>query len=212
MTAQPSVHRPALTLAHVAAPAPMDKPGWRALARRLRRASTTRHQHGAVLAEALAAFAVASDAQLVGLYHPIGAEVDTRPLANALLAAGISVAYPRLRADDVSLDFVACAGPSALVTRPRSRLMEPAGPALDSARIDLLVTPALAVNAALVRLGQGGGSYDRYLPTLRDDAVVVAAVAAACCLPWGPVHRHDRAVQLVCTEAGLFAAAMTVQG
>ena len=212
MTAQPPVQRTGLKLATVASPAPLGKPGWRALARQLRRASTTRHQHGATLAEAIADLAGASNVQLVGLYHPIGAEVDTRPLANALLAAGISLAYPRLRADNVGLDFVACAGPSALVARPRSRLMEPAGPVLDPAEIDLLITPALAVNAALVRLGQGGGSYDRYLPTLRQDAVVVAAVAAACCLPWGPIYPHDRAVHLVCTEAGLFAAAVPERG
>lgn len=195
---------PSLVLTPPPAPLPVGKTAWRALARRLRRASKLRTQHAARLAEAVNALAEARGAQLVALYHPIGAEADTRSLANALLAAGLDVAYPRLQADGVTMDFVACAGPASLRPRPRSRLMEPVGPALAPEALDLVVTPALAVNAALVRLGQGGGSYDRYLPQLRADAVAVAAVLQACCLPWGPAGRRDVAVDLVCTERGLF--------
>lgn len=199
-----TAHVPPLSLELMPSPAPIGKQAWRALSRRIRRQSATRKQHADALAHAVSAFVAGLEAHVVGLYHPIGAEVDTRPLANALLVAGVTLAYPRLRADGVTMDFVACAGPSALMQRPRSRLMEPAGVALMPTQLDVVVTPGLAVNAQLARLGQGGGSYDRYLPDLRDEAVVIAAVAQACCLPWGPVDRYDRPAQFVCTESGLF--------
>ena len=182
-----------------------DKAEWRAWARRTRRAmnATARAHHAAQVAESVAALAERLNARRVALYAPLGAEVDTRPLANRLIAEGRALAYPRLREDGVVMDFVACEGPAYLRQRPRSRLLEPVGAPLDPAELDLVVAPALAVDAALVRLGQGGGSYDRYLPLLRPEAVTVALVSAQLCAPWGPKGTHDRAVDLVCTEDGL---------
>ncbi len=198
---------PAVTLAPGPTPAPVTKAAWRSWARNARRAlpAPLRKRHADTLATAVADLATSLGARTVGLYHPLGAEVDTRPLANALLVAGLQLAYPRLQRDNVTLDFVACAGPSALQQRPRSRLMEPAGPPLAPEALDLVVAPALAVDAALARLGQGGGSYDRFAPLLRADAVVVAAVASACCVAWGPAAGHDVRAHAVCTERGLAA-------
>ena len=59
----------------------------------------------------------------------------------------------------------------------RLRMLEPAGPPLGRdaiAAADLVLVPALAVDVAGRRLGQGGGSYDRALP--RATAPVVAVV------------------------------------
>ncbi|MBP48274.1 MAG: hypothetical protein CMH53_10090 [Myxococcales bacterium] len=123
-----------------------------------------------------------------------------------MLANGFELAYPRLASQGAEIEYVACAGPTMLQPRPKSRLMEPVGPAIDPADLDLLVTPTLAVNAQLTRLGQGGGSYDRYLPRLGGEVCTVALAASELCVPWGPVDEHDRAVDLVCTEDGLAKA------
>ncbi|MCO4762029.1 MAG: 5-formyltetrahydrofolate cyclo-ligase [Myxococcales bacterium] len=194
-----------LPMADVPGSLPIGKHNWRALARRLRRQSPPSRVHADALATAVHAFAVSNGAKLVALYHPIGAEVDTRPLANALLVSGISLAYPRLRGDGVTLDMVACTGPAALAPRPRSRLMEPIGPPLDPSAIDLVIVPALAVNSKRQRLGQGGGSYDRFLPQLAPQTAVMAVVPSGSCLPWGPADGHDIAVDLICTEDGIYA-------
>ncbi len=188
-------------------PAPADKAGWRAAADgALRnRGPAQRKAHAAALARHVAALAQARDCRLVALYAPIGAEPETRDLANALVVAGIGVCYPRLLPDGSAMQMVPCAGPSALQPRPRSRLLEPSGPACDPAEVDLVLVPTVALSPDGVRLGRGGGHYDRYLPQLRPDVPRVAAVAAACVWQWAPQETHDARVGLACTENGLFA-------
>jgi 5-formyltetrahydrofolate cyclo-ligase len=183
----------------------VGKAGWRAAADARLRALTPvqRRAHAAILAREIKQLAQTRGARRVGLYAPVGAEVDTRELANALLSAGISLAYPRLRPDGQAMDFADCAGPAALAPRPRSRLLEPTGEVVPPAELDLLVVPAVAVRGDLTRLGRGGGHYDRYLPQLRDDTLLVGAVPEACVLDWTPVEPHDRRLHLVCTERGL---------
>ncbi len=198
---------PRLVAAPLPAQVPADKPGWRAAADGALRSRTPqqRKAHAAALARHVVALAQTSGCRLVAVYAPIGAEPDTRDLANALLVAGIALAYPRLVPDGSALQLVPCAGPSALQPRPRSRLLEPGGPACDPAEVDLVVVPTVALTADGVRLGRGGGHYDRYLPQLRADAVRVAAVAAACVWPWSPQQDHDARLGLACTENGLFS-------
>jgi 5-formyltetrahydrofolate cyclo-ligase len=75
-----------------------------------------------------------------------------------------------------------------------------------------MVVPALAVTAAGVRLGRGGGSYDRVL------ARIAAARDAGLATPWtcafvyedelgtlepAAIEPHDRAVDAACTATRL---------
>ena len=94
---------------------------------------------------------------------------------------------------------------SADALRPaRLGLLEPAGPSLglDAVReAELVLAPALAVDAAGRRLGQGGGSYDRALE--RAGAPVVAVVFDDEVLDEAiPVESHDRPVAGVLTPGG----------
>lgn len=71
----------------------------------------------------------------------------------------------------------------------------------------LIFVPALAVDASGVRLGQGGGWYDRALPALLNgcnNAKIFACVASKFFLPEDslPVEPHDVRVDGVLTEAG----------
>ena len=186
-------------------PTPTSKSAWRAWADQQARAVAphARHTHATRLA-ALASAVAQTGTALVGLYSPIGAEVDTRDLANALIVQGIAIAYPRLAPDGTSMDFVRASGPSALIPRPRSRLLEPEGPALDPGLLDVVLVPALAVHPAGPRIGRGGGHFDRFLPKLRLDAVAVGVCAAAQVVAWSPVEPHDWPLHAVATETGLF--------
>lgn len=195
-----------VTAAVVAGQRPVGKAAWRAWARKQAqaRSQAQRRAHEVRAACELLAVAQAHHARVIGLYSPIGTEVGTRELANLLLANGHILAYPRLRADDVTIDFCRADGPAALHKRPRSRLLEPAGEAIGPADLDLLVVPAMALHPSLARLGRGGGSFDRFLPTLPDDVARVGLVAAACVAHWAPVQSHDAVLDAVCTEHGLF--------
>ena len=138
-------------------------------------------------------------ARAVHLFWPVAGEVDLRPLAEALAADGVTVALP------------AVVGPRALAHRRfegagrlvegRWGLMEPApdAPAVDPARLDVVVVPALALGRDGSRLGTGGGFYDAFLattPALRVGVAVSAALVDAV-----PTEPHDARLDVVVTEA-----------
>jgi 5-formyltetrahydrofolate cyclo-ligase len=195
----------AATVVENPASLPVDKRGWRAAADAVARARSPmqRKQHAQALGQAVLRLVQASGARTVGLYSPIGAETETRELANSLLVHGIALAYPRLRSEGPLMDFATTTGPAALQQRPRSRLLEPAGPVIAPEDLDLVVIPCLAVSPALVRLGHGGGYFDRWLPGLPATALRLGVVPAACVWPWQPIEGHDQAMDLLCTEQGL---------
>lgn len=198
---------PKVVASELPTPPPADKRAWRAWADGIARARAphARKQHAQVLVDQVLSLVARLDAQVVGLYSPLGAEVETRDVAHALIVQGVQLAYPRVRPDGLAMDFAVSEGPAALQPRPRSRMMEPVGGVIAPEELDLLVIPAQAVRPDGLRLGRGGGYFDRYLPQLRVGAVTVAVCPAACVLAWQPTEPHDQALLLVCTENGLAA-------
>ncbi len=88
---------------------------------------------------------------------------------------------------------------------------EPLGPPDPEglAAADLVVVPALAVDRTGVRLGRGGGSYDRALRQVRPGVLVVAVLARDDELVERlPVEPHDAAVGAVVTPSGLIRLPM----
>lgn len=67
--------------------------------------------------------------------------------------------------------------------------------------IDVVLVPGLAFDRRGVRLGYGGGFYDRLLPTLKVPFVGVTA--SALLLSELPQEEHDVRVQLLATEGGV---------
>ncbi len=130
-------------------------------------------------------------------YIDLAPEPPTGPLVTALHDAGIRVLLPILRADR-DLGWGEYESLGALVTA-RWGLREPAGPDLGTEAIagaDIVIVPALAVGRDGVRLGRGGGSYDRALAGAAPDALVIALLHDGELLPAGAVPRepHDRLV------------------
>jgi 5-formyltetrahydrofolate cyclo-ligase len=150
----------------------------------------------------LAVHAAAFKAETVAAFVGTKTEPPTLPLLNALRARGRRVLLPVLRRD-MDLEWAPFEFEDAL--RPaRLGLLEPAGPSLGVAGVaeaDLVLAPALAVDRAGRRLGQGGGSYDRVLD--RSAAPVVAIVFDEEVLDVPiPVEPHDRPVAGVLTPGG----------
>ena len=107
----------------------------------------------------------------VAAYVSMGAEPGTRELIEALRVAGTRVLLPVLL-DDNDLDWAAYEGPGALQRTDRG-LFEPTGGRLGPQaviRARAVLLPGLAVDGNGVRLGRGGGSYDRVLERLRGPA------------------------------------------
>ncbi|TYP89217.1 5-formyltetrahydrofolate cyclo-ligase [Blastococcus xanthinilyticus] len=87
----------------------------------------------------------------------------------------------------------------------RYGLSHPTGPRLGPEAIgqaDAVVVPALAVDRAGIRLGRGGGYYDRALVHARPDAVLVTLVFDDERVDELPAEVHDRPVTAVVTPSG----------
>jgi 5-formyltetrahydrofolate cyclo-ligase len=170
---------------------------------RLRERRAARDDAGRAAAGArLAEHAAALGADTVAAFVGTRTEPPTLPLLGALRDRGGRVLLPVLRAD-MDLEWAAFTSERAL--RPaRLGLLEPAGPSLGLEGVrdaTLVLAPALAVDRAGRRLGQGGGSYDRALQ--RAGAPVVAIVFDDEVLDEEiPVEAHDRPVAGVLTPGG----------
>ena len=87
----------------------------------------------------------------------------------------------------------------------RLGVLEPVGPRLGATAVgtaDVVVVPALAVARNGIRLGRGGGYYDRALRHARPDAVLVALLFDDEFVDELPTEPHDRPVTAVVTPSG----------
>ena len=83
---------------------------------------------------------------------------------------------------------------------------EPTGPRLGPgviAEVDLVLVPAVAVSLTGVRVGRGGGSYDRALARVSPGTRVVALLYDDELRTELPADAHDRPVTAVLTPSGL---------
>lgn len=137
-------------------------------------------------------------------YVPVGAEPGGPDLADAL--AGLTSVLLPILLPDGDLDWAEHHGP---LRRTARGLLEPAGPALGPdavAEADLILVPALAVARGTgMRLGRGGGSYDRALARA-GRAFTVALLHDGELLDDVPSEPHDRPVRATITPSkGLVA-------
>jgi 5-formyltetrahydrofolate cyclo-ligase len=136
----------------------------------------------------------------IAAYVPVGAEPGGPDLPS-VLATTAQVLLPVLLPDG-DLDWAVYEG--SLVAGPRG-LLQPPGPRLgvDAIRnATLVVVPALAVDRSGMRLGRGGGSYDRVLARLTPGVLTVALLNDGELLDAVPVEGHDRSVRAVITPSG----------
>lgn len=133
----------------------------------------------------------------VALYAGTRGEADPRAALPALARRGATVLFPRVVGRQ--LEFAAVAGLSEL--RPGHRgIDEPPGAALDAGRIDLIVVPGLGFDLEGMRLGQGGGHYDRLLSRLPARTVRVGFCFDRQVLEHVPWDSFDQPVDLIVTE------------
>ncbi|MGP9728250.1 5-formyltetrahydrofolate cyclo-ligase [Arthrobacter sp. MYb224] len=140
----------------------------------------------------------------VGLYLSMPDEPDTSVLLPRLVQAGIEVYLPVCE-PEYQLRWAHWTPEVQLVDSARAPVREPVGERHGARLFDTVHTlfiPALLVDEHGLRLGQGGGYYDRFLPQVADKATRIAALVYADeYVPAGhfPVDAHDRPVDLVIT-------------
>jgi 5-formyltetrahydrofolate cyclo-ligase len=150
-----------------------------------------------------------SAARTIAAFCPDETEVGHGRLPAAYTPLGARVLLPVVPPDGRELRWAVDTG---RLTPGRFGLLEPVGPRLGPTAIgaaDVVVVPALAVSRTGVRLGRGGGYYDRALQHARPDAVLVALVFDDELVDELPAEPHDRRVTAVVTPSGGWQALPT---
>ena len=139
---------------------------------------------------------------VVSAFVAIGEETDPAPLIELLRAKGHPIALPRVVRKGEKLAFH-LVEPGAKLIPGVFGLSQP-GKDWPEAIPDVLVVPLLAFDARGMRLGYGGGFYDRTLVDLRASRNVLAVGFAFAGQEVADVpHREtDEPLDWVVTEAG----------
>jgi 5-formyltetrahydrofolate cyclo-ligase len=141
-------------------------------------------------------------AATLACYVSVGSEPGTGPLLEAVSAAGKRVVLPVLLPDG-DLDWAAYDG----TLLPASRgLLEPAGRRLGVdavATADVVLVPGLAVDRTGMRLGRGGGSYDRAIGRVPVGTFTCVLLHTGEAVDHVPAAPHDRRVAAAASPAGL---------
>jgi len=148
----------------------------RVLARRDATDPTVRERDAARITERVLGLPELAAAGTVLAFSSFGSELPMVPLIDALVARGVRVGLPVVDGAEI----VARAWrPGDPTTETSFGALEPAnGDPIDPSSIDVILTPAVAVDRAGRRVGYGGGFYDRFFPGTRGDARRIAVVLA----------------------------------
>ena len=180
----------------------------RILAGRARLGPDQRAAAGRALRDAVLGLPQVQMAGTVAAYASVGSEPDTGGLIFALWKRGSYLLLPLLR-PDADLDWASYEGPDSLRPGPRG-LLEPSEPPRGRAAIssaDLVLVPALAVGRDGMRLGRGGGSYDRVLARVGAGIPTIALLYDGELLDTVPAGPHDQRVRLIARPgAGIISA------
>ncbi|MEX2502640.1 MAG: 5-formyltetrahydrofolate cyclo-ligase [Trueperaceae bacterium] len=95
--------------------------------------------------------------------------------------------------------------PTGALVRHRLGMEEPPPSAacIPWDRIDLILVPGVAFDRRGVRLGRGGGHYDRTLPLLRPDALRVGVAHPDVLVDALPEDRHDQRMDALALPTGV---------
>lgn len=139
--------------------------------------------------------------KVAALYHGLGAEISPLILAEQMHAAGWTLALPAVEDADAARMVFRAWTPGEPLVHDAIGLRGPASgqPVLEP---DLVIAPLLAFQRDGLRLGQGGGYYDRALETLRArKAVVVIGLAySGQQIENLPSEPHDQRLDAILTE------------
>ncbi|CAM4075975.1 5-formyltetrahydrofolate cyclo-ligase [Deinococcus marmoris] len=172
---------------------PSNKAEWRTWAREVRRALP---DHSAAFTAHLSIFLREMGARQVLAYRALPGEIDVSALAH-----GFELLAPRARFRPTPRLTLHPWDTATEMSR-FGALQPPAdAPEILLSGVDAILLPGLAFDVQGVRLGYGGGFYDRLLPGF--GGLTVGVIQRALIVPRLPADAHDCPVAWLATEDGL---------
>jgi 5-formyltetrahydrofolate cyclo-ligase len=153
-----------------------------------------------------------SAAAKVVLYAPLGREVETALIAGDALHSHRQLYYPivdrgsrQIRLGAVSDLRELRPGAFGIMEPPITGALE-AGALVTDLGAALICVPGIAFTPAAIRLGRGGGYYDRLIAALPAEAVTAGLGYSFQLIDGLPEQTHDRRLDLIVTESAVYAA------
>jgi 5,10-methenyltetrahydrofolate synthetase len=181
---------------------PRDRATLRKLLQAERQSMVDRHQRSVDLQEVLRVWLVSRFETGIGAYWPIKGEFDALPAlyrwseAEAGRRLGLPVIDRRTRQLRFHVWFPGCPMEEDAFGIPKPKDTESFTP-------DLLLVPCVGFGPRGMRLGYGGGFYDRTLAALAPRPVTVGLGYAHGFIPWLTPEPHDMPLDAVLTEEGV---------
>lgn len=142
----------------------------------------------------------------VAVYAAMDSEVDPAAFTAAAAARGWRMAYPCMlsASDAAACDQRMCmravsagdASEAPFIAHPtRAFAATDVGsdhfPIVPAKALDMIIVPLVAFDRAGARLGYGGGCYDRYLPTVASECLIVGIAFDEQRVDHVPTDAHD---------------------
>ena len=161
-----------------------------------------RHQRAMHLQEVLRVWLMERDDKAIGAYWPIKGEFDALPAlfrwteADEERCIGLPVTDKSTRQLNYRMWFPGCEMEDDAYGIPKPKDTPEFHPTL-------LLVPCVGYGPKGVRLGYGGGFYDRTLATLQPRPFTVGLAYSFGFLPWLEAEPHDIPLDAILTEDGV---------
>ena len=184
----------------------MNKPELRAQFRQLEqnRPADEVTRYSRAICDRLITMDVFQKAQCIGAYLSLASEVQTSDIIHACWEQGATVCVPYY-IPEKKYYGMSRLDPSAPLKATKWNLREPENPEpFDPGQLDLILVPAMAFDLHGMRLGHGGGHYDRLLPAVKGYRLGLAFHEQV--VDQLPGEPHDEKVHAILTEQKLIEA------
>jgi 5-formyltetrahydrofolate cyclo-ligase len=163
-----------------------------------------RAQMDAAIAAQVLAWWIKHPVETMAVYWPVRGEPDLRAIYGNLVTYGVQLALPVVTDNHMPLAFAAWKPGDTLIKDAFGGVI----PDLPHTRIypQALLIPCVGFNARRIRLGYGGGFYDRTLAISPRPFAIGVAYASA--LVQFKAEMHDIAMDTIFTETGDITGSM----
>ena len=155
-----------------------------------------REVEAAMVFSTIKAMPVWQQSQHILCYWSLPDELPTHDCVNRWLADGKNIYLPRVNGDD--LEIVPYHGAQSLDDNNKFHIGEPVGDSVDSSCLELIIVPAVALDAKRNRLGRGKGFYDRLLN--ETTCPTIGVVCDFQLVEEVPVEPHDHPLDCIVTS------------
>lgn len=152
---------------------------------------------GAEVVDRVASLPDLASPRTVLLFYAFGSEIPTRGLIERLARDRHRLALPVLHTE---MRAVAYEPGAPLVATGYGPKQPVGGDTVLPRAVDVVVAPGLAFDRRGWRLGYGGGHFDAFLASMRDDALRVGIGFGPQIVDELPVEPHDQRLDLVVTD------------